>query len=323
MAITAATVTGDFSGFLSPTMAAPIFERAARTSVVQRLVRQIPLGGNGVNVPVVTGRPSAGWIAEAAAKPASSGALDLKTMTPHKLAAILVVSAEVVRANPGNYIQTMRGSLAEAFAVAFDRAALHDEGPDGTAGGGPFTTYVDQATKTQEIGTTAVADGGVFVDFVEAMRDIVSDTDASGRRYQLTGWALDSVLEPALWGAVDTTGRPIFVALPTDDESAALGIGAGRLLGRQTAMGEGVASANLTAVVGYGGDWSQAAWGVVGGISYDVSTEATVTINGTLTSLWEHNLMAIRAEAEYGFLLNDADAFTKLTNVGNAPVTSS
>lgn len=321
MAITAATVTGDFSGFLPAHIAQPIFERAARQSVVQRLVRQVPLSINGESIPVTTSRPTAGWVGEGEQKPASKGTMSLLAMAPKKIAAVLVVSAEVVRANPGNYINVMRDSLAETFAVSFDRAALHDEGPDGAAGAGPFSTYIDQATKVQEIGGTSVANGGVYVDLVEAMRDIVSDVDASGRRYRLTGWALDSVLEPSLWGAVDTTGRPIWVDLPMDAESGA--IGGGRLLGRSGFIGEGVASANLTSVVGYGGDWSQAAWGVVGGISYKVSTEATVTINGSLVSLFENNLVAILAEAEYGFVMADADAFTKLTNVGNAPVTSS
>ena len=222
MAISAATKTSDFSGFLTPTQSAPIFERAARTSVVQRLVQQVPLGANGVSVPVVTGRPSAGWVDEGATKPASSGSMTLKTITPKKLAAILVVSAEVVRANPGNYVNTMRNSLAEAFAVAFDRAALHDEGPDGTGSGGPFSTYLDQTTKVQEIGGTTAANGGIHVDLVEAMKDIVTDKDASGRRYQLTGWALDSVVEPLLWGAVDTAGRPLYTALATDDIAGAL-----------------------------------------------------------------------------------------------------
>src|SRR5690606_24700049 len=117
-------------------------------------------------------------------------------------------------------------------------------------------------------------------------------------------------------------GHPIYVSLPTDAESDTLG-SPGRLLGRPSFMGEGVATPNLTDVVGYAGDWSQAAWGVVGGISYDVSTQATVTIDNALVSLWEHNLLAIRAEAEYGFLLNSADAFVKLTNTNNTPVTSS
>lgn len=321
MAVTAATKTTDFSGFLPAHIAAPIFERARRMSVFQSLIQQIPLGANGESIPYVTGRPTAGWVSEGAAKPASAGALALKSMTPKKLAAILVVSAEVVRANPGNYLTTMRELLAESFAVSFDRAVAHDEGPDGTAGGGPFATYLDQTTKTSEIGTTSVANGGIFVDFVEAMRKLVSDTDSSGRRYVLTGWALDNVLEPSLWGSVDTTGRPIWTELPQDQNAPAINR-AGRLLSRQSFMGEGVASINQTAVVGYAGDFDQAAWGVVGGITYDVSTEATVTINGSLTSLWENNLMAIRAEAEYGFLLNDPDAIVKLTNVGNVPVTS-
>lgn len=322
MAVTAATKTSDFSGFLPAHEAGPIFERAARQSVVQQLVPQIPLGINGESIPVVTGRPAAGWVDEGGLKPASSGSLALKSMVPKKLTSILIVSAEVVRANPGGYINTMKNSLAESFAIAFDRAALHDEGPDGTASGGPFSTYIDQTSKVQEIGATSVANGGIHTDLVEAMKDIVSDVDASGRRYRLNGWALDSVLEPLLWGAVDTTGKPLYTELPVNAESDALG-NAGRLLGRRSFLGEGVASANLTSVVGYGGDFTQAAWGVVGGISYRVSTEAAVTINGTLTSLFEHNLVAILAEAEYGFLMNDADAFTKLTNVGNSPVTSS
>ena len=311
MAITAPTLTSDFSGFLPAEISAPIFQRAARESVVQRLVRQIPLGGNGVSVPVITGRPSAGWVDEGGVKPATSGSFTLKSMAPKKLAAIMVVSEEVVRANPANYLTTMREELASAFAIAFDRAALHDEGPDGSAGAGPFATYIDQATKVQEIGGTTVANGGIHVDLVEAMRDIVSDTDSTGRRYQLTGWALDSVLEPALWGAVDTGGRPIYTELPQDANSSALNM-AGRLLNRPSFIGEGVSTLNQTTVVGYGGDWSQAAWGVVGGINFSASNQATVTINGSLVSLWEKNLMAIRAEAEYGFLVNDVDAFTKV-----------
>jgi hypothetical protein len=78
-------------------------------------------------------------------------------------------------------------------------------------------------------------------------------------------------------------------------------------------MGEGLYFNTTADIYGYAGDWTQAAWGVVGGISYDVSTEATVTINGSLVSLWENNLVAIRAEAEYGWLVNDTASFVKLT----------
>src|ERR1044072_3608195 len=309
MAITAATKTSDFCGFLPADIAPPIFEQAARSSVVQQLVRQIPLGDNGVSVPVVTGRPSAGSVDEGAQKPATKGTMTLKSMTPKKLAAIIVNSAEVVRANPGGYINTLRPNLAEAFAVAFDLAALHNLGPDGT-GTGPFATYIDQTTKSVELGGNTQANGGVYKDLVDGMQEIITDTDAAGRRYRVSGFALDDLMEVRLLGSVDTTGRPLWVDMA---DGAFNGLARpGRLLGRQGSMGE-IADPNQK-ILGYAGDWSQAAWGVVGGISYDVSDQATVTINGTLTSLWEHNLVAIRAEAEYGFLVNDPDAFVQYRN---------
>lgn len=310
MAITAATVTGDFSGFLTPDRAAPIFEAAARMSVAQRLAQQVPLGGNGVEVPVVTGRPTAGWVSEAGKKPATAGSMTLKTMSPKKLAAIFVNSAEVVRANPGNYINLMRDKVAEAFALAFDAAAFHDEGPDGTGGAGPFATYIDQTAKSVELGTTAQSAGGVHGDFVAGLNLLVT----AGKK--LTGFALDDRVEPILLGATDSTGRPLYVDLPVDAASSALAR-PGRLLQRPSYIGDTIYSGDSD-VLAYGGDWSQAAWGVVGGINYDVSTEATVTIDGSLVSLWEHNLVAIRAEAEYGWLVNDTAAFVKFLNASES-----
>jgi HK97 family phage major capsid protein len=96
----------------------------------------VPLGFSGKSIPVVTGKVTAGWVAEGAQKPASSGSMALKTMDPKKLAAIAVVSAEVVRANPGGYMDVLRPQIAEAFAIAFDAAALH-----GTSS--PFSTNID------------------------------------------------------------------------------------------------------------------------------------------------------------------------------------
>jgi len=298
MAITAASTLSGFSGFLNPDQSAAIFDRAARLSVVQQLATKVPLGAAGVSVPVTTGRLAAGWVAEGAAKPASAGTMTLKTMSPKKLAVIAVVSAEVVRANPGNYMNAIREQVAEAFASAFDSAALH-----GTST--PFTTWVDQTAKSVEIGTTTQANGGIFGDINAGLTLLVND----GK--ELTGFALDTRFEPFLNGATDTAGRPIFIDSPLVDTAGP--VRQGRLLGRPAYVGYGVYSATGV-LLGYGGDWSQAAWGSVGGITYDISTEATVTINGVLVSLFENNLVAVRAEAEYGWLVNDTAAFVKYAN---------
>lgn len=311
MAITDATKTTDFSGFVPAEQAGAIFEKAASMSAVQQLVQRVPLGLTGTSVPVVTGRPAAGWVDEGAQKPASAGSMTLKTLTPKKLAAIMVVSAEVARLNPAQFVDRMENSFAETFAVSFDLAALHDQGPDGSAGAGPFSTFIDQTSKAVEIGGSSQALGGIHGDFVAALDLLVSDTDATGRRYKCTGYAIDSVLEPNLWGATTTTGEPLYTDLPTGNVDA---MTQGRILGRPAYIRDTIATANLSTVVGYAGDWSQAAWGAIGGISYRISTEATVTINGSLTSLWEKNLVAILAEAEYGFIVNDTDAFVRLTN---------
>lgn len=304
MAITAPTATSDFSGFITPEMSAPIFEKARRFSAVQQLAKKVPLGASGVKVPVTTGKPTVGWVGEGGQKPASAGSKALKTITPQKAAAIIVVSAEVVRANPGGYVDDVRDDLAEAFGTAFDKAALYDQGPDGTAGAGPFSTYLAQTTKSVELGTTTQANGGIHGDIVAGMTALVND----GKR--LNGFVFDDMMEPRFYGAVDTTGRPLYVDLPTDDVSSAVAR-PGRLLSRPSFMAEGIYSGATADIYGFGGDWSQCAWGVVGGISYRVSTDATVTIDGSLVSLFENNLVAILAEAEYGFLCNDTAAFVK------------
>lgn len=311
MAVTAATLTSDFNGiFLPMSIAQPIFDQAAQSSVAQRLGTQIPVGPNGVAIPITTGEIVAEWVDEAAPKPLDNTAVSVKTLTPKKLAVIVVMSAEVVRANPAQFVNTSRRQMGEAFAKAFDAAVMH-----GT--NNPFANYLDQTSKAAEIGAHTAAEGGVYQDLVTALDLIVSDNsavDGGAAAYdrQLTGWAFDNVMEPNMLGSVDANGRPLFVDLPSNDLASPQR--EGRVMGRPAIMGRGVATSDKTTVVGYAGDWSQVVWGVTSGITYSISTETALTINGSLVSLWERNLVAVRAEAEYGFLINDLKSFVRLTN---------
>jgi HK97 family phage major capsid protein len=299
VALTAPTMTGQFSGFLTPEQAAPFWETTQRSSVVQQLVTQRAIGINGQQMPVKLSKLTAGWVGEGQQKPASQGALGLTTWRAHKIAAITVVSAEVVRANPGGYMNDIRPEMGEAFGIAFDQAVF-----SGTAS--PFGTgqNLAAATKSVTLGTaTAGTGGGYYSDLNEAVRLIVADR-SDGVRRRATGWAVDTILEPDLNGALDAGGRPYFN--PADYTGTAPVVTQGRLLGRPFRMADHVADDGAdaaTAPVGYLADWSQMVWGQIGGISYDVSTQATVTLDGQLVSLWENNLLAVRAETEFAFVM--------------------
>lgn len=290
--------TGDFAGFLEPAQAAPIFEEMTRRSVVQPLGRKVEMGPTGVSIPFWDGDVSAAWTDEGGKKPLTKGGFDQFTIEPKKITAIFAMSAEVVRANPLNYINVMREKVAEAFAIAFDEAALHGINT-------PFGSYVDETTKTVALtdGTDADAFGAVN----NALELLVND----GK--QFTGGLLDLVTEPIINGSVDGIGRPLFIE-PTYTETNTL-TRQGRVIGRPVTIASHVAHEDS---VGYLGDFSKLLWGQVGGISYDVSDQATLDLSaaqdGTgLTSLWQHNLVAVRCEAEFAIRVHDVESFVKVT----------
>lgn len=300
MAITAAKKLADFNGFIKPELAGPIFDEAAKGSAAMSLIRKVPLGASGQAFPIVTSKPTANWTAEGAQKHTTEAGLGLVKMEPKKLTAIAVASQEVIRANPGGYSETLAGLLADAFARAFDLAVFHNKGGDGN-GTSPFETTLAATTKSVTLG--AAAGANTYDDLVKAMSLNLQGTP----KKQVTGFAFDTGFEIDLLSAKDTAGRPLFAEAAYTGAVPALR--SGSVLGRTTYMHENV---GLDKTVGFAGDWTKAAWGTVGGITMDISTEATVTIGGQLVSLYENNLVAVRAEAEYGFALADKDAFVKI-----------
>lgn len=301
---TTETKTSQFAGFLPYDKAQNYFDEARKTSTAMRLGRKVPVGINGQEFAVSTAKATASWVGEGGQKPTTESALGLRNFKPHKIAAISVVSAEVVRANPGNYMEILRADIAEAFAVAFDTAVFHGTNT-------PFGAYIDQTTKAVELGTTTKANGGVYGDIVAGLKTLTDDSK------KLNGFAFDLKVEPTFLGAVDNNGRPLFADATYTEGTNVV---SGRMIGRPSYLGDNLTTPIVTGtpntggVVGYGGDWSRLVWGAVSGISYDVSTEATVTIGGVLKSLWEHNLVAIRAEAEFGVIIDDVEHFVKFTD---------
>lgn len=292
--------TKDFKGFLDPQMSAPIFEEVARRSVVQQMARKIQMGPTGVAIPFFDGDVTANWVEEAGKKPITKGGFDKFTIVPHKIASIFVISAEVARANPQNYVNVMKEKMAEAIAVAFDNAALHGVNT-------PFDSHLDEATKTTQI---TGSDGSV--NLYNAVNNGIAALVSERKKF--TGGLLDTVAEPLINGSLDKNGRPLFIDA-TYEGGASL-TRSGRILGRPFMVADYVRK-DGDKTVGYMGDWSKVLWGQVGGITYDVTDSATLDLSEAqdgsgLTSLWQHNLLAVRCEAEFAFHIHDKDAFVKI-----------
>ncbi|WP_442803656.1 phage major capsid protein [Streptomyces pseudogriseolus] len=297
--------------FLPPQLTGPIFEKSVEQSAVMSLSRRVPLSMSAnTAVPVPLDVPTADWVEQAGRKPLGTGGMDIKQMTGKKIAVLIPVAMEVVQSNAAGLWTQLQSDLPTAFSRAFDRAAIHGKTMKGATG--PFADYLTQTTKAVSLGTTTQANGGIWGDFVAGMGEVVDDD------WDYTGTVADHRLKARLLGATDTTGRPILVDTTQPGTGAAL---AGTLVGENIAYSRsvsgklrrqsGTVDSGLRAI---GGDWSQTAYGVGMDITVRISREATyIDEDGGVHSAFQENLVLLLAEAYYGFVLGDAEAFVKFT----------
>ena len=308
----------DFSAFLTPEQSQDYFAEIEKTSIVQRIARKVPMGPTGISIPHWNGAVTASWVGEAERKPLTKGSFTKQELEPVKIAVIFAESAEVVRLNPLNYLNTMRTKIAEAFALKFDAAALH-----GVSKPSQFKGYLTETTQSVSLAdtdtTTAGAQGNAYLAVNAGLKLLVD----AGKKWN--GTLLDNVTEPILNTAVDGQNRPLFLE-PTYTETNGA-VREGRILGRPTFVADNVATGTPgSRTVGVMGDFSQVIWGQIGGLSFDVTDQATLdfgqdnagTWEPNLISLWQHNMVAVRCEAEFAFLVNDKDSFVKLTDTVSA-----
>jgi len=270
-------------------LAAEVWAGAQEESAIMRLAQPIALPGSGVTIPVITGDPSAGWVAETAEKPVSNSTFGFKQMTPYKVAVIELFSNEFKRDLDALYEELVR-RLPASIGKKFDETVFN-----GTAPGSNFDVLTN---------ATAVAIGGTgtYGKLVTALETIAT-TDA-----ELTGWAISPQAEALLLKATDGNDRPLFIPNANDDRAIS------NLLGAPVVRSRRVFKAGTPNVIGVAGDWAQARYGIVDGINLSISEEATINTGTELVNTWQRNMFAVRVEAELGFVVRNAGAFVRLTD---------
>jgi len=264
-----------------------ILQKVQEDSAVMSLAQYMDLPGLGATIPVITGDPSAEWVAETDNKPVSRPSLSTKTMQAYTLAVIVPFSNQFKNNMPALYNAIVE-RLPKALAQKFDATVFH-----GTAPGSNFDTFA--SCTAQSFGTDAYA----------AL--VAADADIAAHNGITNGFVLSPAGKSALLGAVDGNNRPLFI------NSVAEGA-IPMILGEPTKQSKAAYKAVVSGndVLGIAGDWTQAIYGVSQSLSLSISDQATLTDGATQINLWQRNMFAVRAEIEVGFVA-DTSCFDLLT----------
>lgn len=274
-----------------------IWQKAQEASVVMSLAQAITLPGNGLTIPVVTGDPVAEWTAETEEKPVGKHTLTTKKMKGYTVALIEPFSNQF-RDNNSALYDALVGRLPGSISKVFDQTVFGFQDAPGEG----FDTLKDAPAVDVSKNTY---DG--FVDAIQSVGDADGD---------LNHWVIAPKGRSILLKAKDSQNRPLFIS------NAAVDTAPNTVLSIPATFSKNVhraaASGTSAEVVGFGGDWSAARYGIVRDINIAIADQASLTVtDGAETkqlNLFQRNMFAVRIELEIGFVVRDVNEFVRLDN---------
>ena len=283
-----------------------IWDNVLNGSVAQQLAGSVPVSINGTAIPLPVGQPTAGIVAEGGLKPVATLASKVKTVTPVKAAVMILFSEETAKADPLGEYSRIQKALGEAIARAIDTAIIHGiDATTGTAITGKESLV--STTKNTVIDPAQTAPGYLTKQLSAAYDSVVLD-DEDEAEYGFDHFLFAPKFRSSLVNALDAQGRPLYQSSP--DITAKFGT----VMGVPTTYSRAVsgyekAKTGAAKLLGIGGDFKDALrLGFVETITYRKATERAGGVD-----LFDRNMGAILAEAQFGWVLRDPKAFTKIT----------
>lgn len=278
---------------LPPEVATEIWSSLVTSSAVMQAARPIALPGGGVTIDIITGQPTAAWVAESDNKSVSRPTLSNKLMTPYTLAVIVPISNQFRRDKAALYREIVR-VLPGALAKTFDETVFGVTAAPGA--------NFDQLTTAPSLTVDATA---TFADLAAVVQAVAA---AGG---DLSAWIASPALHGLLLTAVDGVGRPFFVSDPASSATVGSVFGAPVYKTRAGMLKSTVAADDT----GVAGDFAgSAVYGTVEGVQISVSDQASLTDGATTINLWQRNMIAVRAEVEVGFRVRDVNHFIRIND---------
>ena len=273
-------------------------------SAIAQLAQVMPMNKPKINFTYLAEGPGAYWVNEAEKIQTSKATWLTAEMEAKKLGVILPVSKEFLKYSVSDFFAQMRPAIAEAFYTKFDEAALFGENS-------PYKEGVSVWENIESSGNTVVKGTGdnLYQDF-NSLLALVEDGDNDPN-----GFTTTKRFRKDLRGTVDNQGLPVFNDVKGGATSSALGLPIGYATGKAWDYDK------AEVIVG---DWNNARYGILQGISYEISEDATLSTvvgeDGEPINLFERDLVALKATMYIGFMTLKEDAFSALTPTTDAPV---
>ena len=290
------------------TMASEFIELLRPQTILGRMagVRSVPFL---VRVPRQTGGVSVGWVGEAAAKPVSKQAFDTVEMPKSKIAGIVVMTMELARFSSPSAEQLVRDDMIQAIAEFSDKQFI-DPAVAAVAGTNPGS-ITNGATTVAATGTTLAA---IEADLLAARMHMVNANISLAGCYWVMNTEKRMKLEemrtsqdvlafPSLAASGTLKGIPVI-------DSTAVG-----LFDADTGDAGAVPAKPYIALVSA----PQVLVADDGQVMLDASSEASIVMDdagagSTLTSLWQRNMIGLRAERLVHWLRRRTQAAYVISN---------
>lgn len=241
--------------------------------------------------------PGAYWVSEAERIQTSKAKWLKAEMEAKKLGVILPVTKEFLRYTVTNFFNEMGPAISEAFYTKFDQAALFGNDSPYAAGTSVWERIEASGNKVEK-GSTP----NLYLD-LNGLLALVEDGDNDPN-----GFTTTKKFRQELRGAVDDRNLPIFNDTRQGETAQALGLP----IGYANGLSWDYDKAELIT-----GDWDYARYGILQGIEYSISEDATLTTiqdeQGNPINLFERDMFALRATMHIAFMTLKDDAFAALT----------
>lgn len=275
----------DFSGIIPTTTATEILSVVQQESAVLTLGTRVPMPSGVTEMPVQTGVPVAGWVAQPGGrKPFTDLTVTMVNMKAEEIAAVVAIPQSYLDDAAVNLWNFVRPQIASAIALALDNAVLFGINAPASFPAGGITSAAYCQT----------ASGGANDDAATIVNDAMGLVEGEG--LNVTGHVSDIKNQAVLRNIRDSTGA--FLLGPTAAQSSGLQ----SLWGYPIMWDQFPAGETEDFITGH---WPALQIGVRQDITYAISDQAVVADGAgkVLISAFQDNTVVMKAHARFGMIV--------------------